>query len=86
MRVTGRGATQSHAHMRAILVGIVVTVTFVWLDFLAGFFLFEWAGGSYGGMGAVGKKGAAWWIPAWIAITIGFLALDVFLIRVARKR
>jgi H+/Cl- antiporter ClcA len=69
---------------RAVIVGVIVTAIFGWLDVLAGFVVFDWAGGNFGGYGAAGHDPALWWLPAWIAITVVFIGLDVFVIRAAR--
>lgn len=67
--------------IRTVVFGVVVTAVFAWLDFLAAFFIFDWAGGSFGGLGSVGRSPATWAFPAWIVLTIALIAIDAYAIR-----
>ena len=81
-----RRASSGRAAAVAVVVGVPFTALLVWVDFLAAFFIFDWAGGSFGGYGESGRSPAAWAIPAWIIFTLALIALDVAAIHWAYRR
>lgn len=74
------------AAVAAAMSGIVCTALFAWLDLLAAFYIFDWAGGEFGGFGGVGRSPAAWALPAWVILTLTLVALDVWVVRSVYRR
>ena len=69
----------------AVLCGTVLTLLFVWVDLIAAsFIIFDWGGADV----FTGESGhsVAWWaVPAWIAITIALIVIDVFAVRLVYR-
>jgi hypothetical protein len=78
-----RGA-KTHPLLAAV-VGMIVTPLFGCVCFLGAFLIFDWAGGSFGGLGAVGREPDGWALPAWLALTATLLTVDVWVIRRAYR-
>ena len=64
-----------------VIAAIVITALFAAVDFFAAFFIYEWAGGDFGGYGAAAHSPERWALPAWLTLTAAFVALDIVLLR-----
>ena len=71
--------------IRTVIFATVITLLLAGLDLVAAFFIYVWSGGDFGGLGSPAHAAGAWAFPAWSALTVAFLTLDVYAVRRVRR-